>query len=155
MEIRRCLNAGDVLPRNGKIWSKVTIQHIITFGGYATGEYTTTLDGEVFTVSCPPIISMATWRKAQEVRAGNKKYRGRNVKEDYLCRGMIVCPCGWKRQWVITQARKGRITEDDMDMQLATLDLQFVGEAFRSPGFSRFCRKLPPFLRLKPRLQSL
>lgn len=220
MEIRRRLNAGDVLPRNGKIWSKVTIQHIITFEGYATGEYTTTLDGEVFTVSCPPIIPLATWRKAQEVREGNKKYRGRNVKEDYLCRGMIVCPCGWKwgartchsagqrgkcgyyacqrrgaqpeqvhpdcpgtigskklddyvwgfvvticenpaivqaaiddrvaqlraeqgdveaeaeklqrgldhiteeRQWVITQARRGRITEDDMDMQLTALDFQ-------------------------------
>ena len=221
MEIRRRLNAGDVLPRNGKIWSKVTIQHIITFEGYATGEYTTTLDGEVFTVPCPPIISMATWRKAQEVRESNKFYRGRNVKEDYLCRGMIICPCGWKwgartchaskkhkgkwgyygcqrqgaqpeqvhpdcpgtigskklddyvwnfvvticenpaivqaaiddrvaqlraeqgdieaeaeklqrgldhiteeRQWVITQARKGRITEDDMDMQLTALDFQ-------------------------------
>ena len=96
MEIRRRLNAGDVPPRKSNLWSKMTIQNIITFEGYATGEYTTTLDGEVFTVPCPPIISMATWRKAQEVREGNKVYRGRNVKEDYLCCGMIVCPCGWK-----------------------------------------------------------
>lgn len=29
-----------------------------------------------------------------------------------------------ERQWVITQARKGRITEDDMEMQLTALDFQ-------------------------------
>jgi DNA invertase Pin-like site-specific DNA recombinase len=220
MEIRRRLNAGDIPPRNSKLWSKATIQNILTFEGYATGEYTTDLDGESFTIPCPPIISMATWRKAQETREGNKLYRGRNVKEDYLCRGMITCPCGWRwnarshfdrkrgyrwadyycsrkghqpelvhpdcpdtigakklddyvwqfvvticenpaivqqaidariaqlraeqgdieaeahglqreldriteeRQWIITQARKGRITEEDMEMQLVALDFQ-------------------------------
>lgn len=220
MEIRRRLNADDIPPRNSKLWSKATIQNILTFEGYATGEYTTELDGEVFTIPCTPIISMAIWRKAQETREGNKLYRGRNVKEDYLCRGMIVCQCGWKwnarthfdkkrqyrwsdyyctrkghqpelvhpdcpgtigaqklddhvwqfvvticenpaivqqaidariaqlraeqgnieadaqrlqreldditeqRQWVITQARKGRITEEDMEMQLVALDFQ-------------------------------
>jgi len=222
MEIRRRLNGSPDIPRprHSKVWSKATIQNILTFEGYATGEYTTTLDGEEFTLPCPTILPMSTWEKALETREGNKLYRGRNVKEDYLCRGMIVCPCGWQwgaktcrgryqggkcgyyscsrkehqpeqvhpdcpgtigskkldeyvwrfvvticenpalvqqaisakieelqaeqgsieaeaqrlqreldrlteeRQWVITQARKGTITEDDMVKQLTALDLQ-------------------------------
>lgn len=220
MEIRRRLNAAGVPPRRSKLWSKATITNITVFEGYATGKYTTVLDGEEFEISCPPIISMSTWEKAAETREGNKSYRGRNVKEDYLCRGMVVCRCGWRwgartcrgryqggkcgyyacarqghqpeqvhpdcpgsigakkldnyvwgfvvsicenpaivqraidakiaelkaeqgnieaeadrlqrdldrlteeRQWVITQARKGQITEEDMCMQLTALDFQ-------------------------------
>jgi site-specific DNA recombinase len=220
LEIRRRLDALEIAPRASKKWSKAMIQNILNFEGYATGEYTTTLDGEPFTIHCPPIISLDTWEKSLEVRAGNKLYRGRNVKEDYLCRGLIVCLCGWKwiartckgryqngkwgyygcsktgnkpdeihpkcpgtigskklddfvwnfvvnicrnpqiiheaidekirileldhqamldevdrlqneldniqseRQWVITQARKGRISDEDMDMQLGALHFQ-------------------------------
>jgi site-specific DNA recombinase len=223
MTIRARLNAANVPPRKGKVWSKATIQNILTFEGYASGEYTTTLDGEEFSIPCEPIIAVGVWHRAQEVRAANKLYRGRNVKEDYLCRGMIVCRCGWRwgartcwgnqqrgssgyyacarkghqpeqvhpdcpgsigskkldehvwnfviticenplivqtaideriaqlredqgnieaeverlqreldrivqeRQWVITQARVGRISEDDMEMQLVALDFQALG----------------------------
>lgn len=95
MEIRRRLNAAGIPPRKNKIWSKATIASILTFETYATGKNPTTLDGEKFTIPCPPIISMNVWQKSLEVRTGNKKYRGRNVKEDYLCRGMVTCPCGW------------------------------------------------------------
>ncbi len=209
-----------IAPRINKIWSKATIANILTFEGYATGKYATSLDGETFTTACPPIITMSVWQKALEVREANKKYRGRNVKDDYLCRGMVTCLCGWtwtvrtcrgprqqgksgyygcarkdhqpeqvhkdcpgtigakkldtfvwnfvvticknpeivqnaidakiallqqemgnieheaeqiqreldrlvdERQWVITTARKGRISEDDMESQLAAIDLQ-------------------------------
>ena len=95
MEIRRRLNAAGVAPRKINIWSKATISNILTFEGYATGKYTTVLDGETYTTPCPPIISMNVWQKALETREGNKKYRGRNVKEDYLCRGMVMCLCEW------------------------------------------------------------
>lgn len=220
MEIRRRLNSMGIAPRINKIWSKATIANILTFEGYATGKYATSLDGETFTTACPPIITMSVWQKALEVREANKKYRGRNVKDDYLCRGMVTCLCGWtwtvrtcrgprqqgksgyygcarkdhqpeqvhkdcpgtigakkldtfvwnfvvticknpeivqnaidakiallqqemgnieheaeqiqreldrlvdERQWVITTARKGRISEDDMESQLAAIDLQ-------------------------------
>lgn len=77
--------------------------NILYFEGYATGSYTTTLDGESFTIPCPPIISMDTWQKALETREGNKQHRGRNVKEDYLIRGMVYCLCGWK--WTARTAR--------------------------------------------------
>lgn len=50
MEIRRRLNAADVSPRKSKVWSKATIQNILTFEGYATGEYTVNLDGETWTL---------------------------------------------------------------------------------------------------------
>ncbi|HSG43982.1 MAG TPA: hypothetical protein VLA72_12575, partial [Anaerolineales bacterium] len=69
--------------------------------------------GETFTVSCPPIISINIWNKAVSIREKNKKYRGRNVKEDYLCRGMVTCSCGWS--WVVrtchaakTSSQKGK-----------------------------------------------
>ncbi len=32
-----------------------------------------------------------------------------------------------ERQWVITQARKGKISEDDMDFQLSALSVQELG----------------------------
>jgi hypothetical protein len=220
MEIRRRLNAAGIAPRINIIWSKATISNILTFEGYATGKYTTVLDRETYTTPCPPIISMTVWQKALETREGNKKYRGRNVKEDYLCRGMVTCLCGWtwnvrtchsqrqtgkcgyygcarkdqqpehvhndcpgtigskkldtfvwefvvnicknpeivqnaidtkiallqeelgdieseanqlqneidrlsdEKQWVITTARKGKISDDDMEKQLAAIDLQ-------------------------------
>lgn len=221
MQIRQRLNAAGVQPRRARLWSKATIQNILTFEGYATGEYQASLDGERFVVPCPMIISQRVWDRALERREENKSYRGRNVKEDYLCRGMVVCPCGWKwtartshsprsrpgkagyygcarkdhqpesvhpecpgtigsqklddavwrfvvticedptiiqsaieckaaalaaasedlaaeaaklqrrmdklteeRQWIITQARKGRISEEDMELQLAGLELQ-------------------------------
>jgi site-specific DNA recombinase len=221
MEIRRRLNASGAPTRRARLWSKATIGNILTFEGYASGSFTTTLDGEEFEIPCPPLITMAVWRQALDQREQNTSYRGRNVKEDYLCRGMVVCPCGWKwaartcrgtnnaegkwgyygctrrdhkpesvhpqcpgtigakgldeevwrfvvalcqdpqvlqnvideeiarleaknrdleaeahalqvkldnltneRQWVITQARQGRITEDDMTMQLAALEFQ-------------------------------
>lgn len=95
MEIRRRLNAMGVPLRRGKVWSKATLERILTCEAYATGQLRFSLEDESFDISCPPIISMATWQKAQEVRAGN-----RNVacwlKEDYLCAGLVYCACGWK-----------------------------------------------------------
>jgi len=222
MQIRRKLNGLGVPPRRGKLWAKPTIETILTTEAYATGKLFTTLDGETFTIPCPPIISEQTWRKAQKVRKRNR-FVARNVKEDYLCVGLVYCACGWKcqtrasasnrkrgydkvsgyyvcqrrtvnpesmppdcvystgsqkvddhvwdfvkrvckestlleraiekklakleakqgdleaeanrlqqyldklateRQWIITQARKGAITEKDMEMQLATLQLE-------------------------------
>ncbi len=108
MEIRRRLSAAGIASRKINIWSKSTIAHILTFEGYATGKYTTVLDGETYTTSCPPIISMSVWQKALETRNGNKKYRGRNVKEDYLCRGMVVCLCGWT--WNVRTSHSARQT---------------------------------------------
>ncbi len=108
MEIRRRLNASGFAPRTNNIWSKATISKILTFDGYATGKYTTVLDGDTYTTPCPPIIPMNVWQKAIETRAGNKKYRGRNVKEDYLCRGMVICNCGWT--WNVRTSHSKRQT---------------------------------------------
>ena len=97
MAIRRRLNALGIATRRGQpLWSKSTIQNILTFDGYATGEYTTTLSGKTFTLACPVIISRDTWQRATEQRQRNKNHRGRNIKQDYLCAGLVTCPCGWK-----------------------------------------------------------
>lgn len=97
MEIRRKLNASGIAPRRGRLWSKPTIEKILTFEGYATAKVRTTLDGESFDIPCPPIISLDTWYKAVEVRHGNKRIP-RHVKRDYLCLGLVYCSCGWKCQ---------------------------------------------------------
>ena len=97
MQIRRKLNAMGTSVRKGKLWAKPTIETILTTEAYATGEIFTTLDGETFTIPCPPIISRQIWKKAQEVRRGNRSIP-RNLKEDFLCAGLVYCACGWKCQ---------------------------------------------------------
>lgn len=96
LQIRARLNGMGVPARIKPYWSKMSVVNMLTFEGYATGEYTTTLDGESFTISCPPIISLDVWHKALEQRETNTSYRSRNVKEDYLVRGIIYCACGWR-----------------------------------------------------------
>jgi DNA invertase Pin-like site-specific DNA recombinase len=96
MEMRRRLNASGTPPRTGGVWSKATITKILYVGDfYAMGQYTTTLEGKTYTIACPPIINRDTWHRACERRKKNRVYPGRNVKEDYLCRGLVSCPCGW------------------------------------------------------------
>lgn len=94
MEMRRRLTAMGVQSRNGPKWSKTQLQHILAFEGYASGQYEVTLMGQSFTISCPQILPAHVWQKSLETRAGNTNYRGRNVKEDYLCAGLVTCPCG-------------------------------------------------------------
>ena len=106
MEIRQRLNAAGIPARVGKVWSKATIQNILTFEGYTTGEYTTTLDGETYTIPCPIIIPISVWEKVLEIRTNNRSQRGGNVKEDYLCRRMVRCLCGWK--WGARTIRSAR-----------------------------------------------
>ncbi len=107
MQIRRRLNARGTPARRGQLWAKPTIQTILTTEAYATGLMPTVLDGEIFYIPCPPIISMATWEKAQEVRAGNR-YLPRNVKRDYLCLGLVYCVCGWKCQSASVHTSRAR-----------------------------------------------
>jgi len=99
VDTTRCVGRG--------LWSKATITKILYAGDfYATGQYTTTLEGKTFTIACPPIIDRDTWRRACERRKKNRVYPGRNVKEDYLCRGLVSCPCEW--MWSArTVRRKG------------------------------------------------
>ncbi len=93
--IRRRLNGMGVPSRKGKRWSKVSVQHIVTGEYYATGRIPTTLDGETFYIPCPPIVSTTVWNKSLEIREANR-WRARNLKEDYLCTGLVCCACGWK-----------------------------------------------------------
>lgn len=106
MEIRRRLNAGSTPPRSGKLWSKATITKILYKGEfYASGRYETRLADESFSIACPTIISMDTWRQACELREKHSAYRGRNVKRDYLCRGLVTCSCGWN--WAARTVYRG------------------------------------------------
>jgi len=97
--MRRRLNATTVPPRSGGLWSKATIQRIISGDFYATGRMTTTLEDQHFVIECPVVISAETWSRAQAVKQHNREYsRPRYVKEDYLCAGLVYCGCGWRLQ---------------------------------------------------------
>ncbi len=56
MEIRRKLNASGIAPRCGRLWSKPTIEKILTCEGYATGKLRTKLDGESFDIPAHPLF---------------------------------------------------------------------------------------------------
>ena len=97
--MRKRLDASGVPPRSGGLWSKATIQRIVSGDFYATGRLTTSLEDQHFVIECPVIISAETWQKVQEVKQRNREYsRPRYVKEDYLCAGLVYCGCGWKLQ---------------------------------------------------------
>lgn len=99
MGMRKRLDATGIAPRRAKRWPKSTVTNILRSDFYATGELTVNLDGEEYPIPCPPIISMETWHAAQEVKRRNKRYyKPRNVKEDYLCAGIVYCGCGYKMQ---------------------------------------------------------
>jgi site-specific DNA recombinase len=96
-QIRTRLDRMGVLPRRAKRWAKSTIQSILAKDAYATGYFNTKLDGEDFEIPCEEIISMATWEQAEAVRDGNRRrYKARNVQNNYLCAGIVFCICGWK-----------------------------------------------------------
>ena len=97
--MRKRLDATGVPPRSGGLWSKATIQRIVSGDFYATGRMTTTLEEQQFVIECPVIISAETWKRVQEVKQRNREYsQPRYVKEDYLCAGLVYCGCGWKLQ---------------------------------------------------------
>jgi len=254
MEIRRRLIEADAPQKGSSVprkirWARSSIQGILTSAKvYASGIKTYTRDGEVFEIPIPTILDMETYHRFLKVRKANKKNKARNVKHDYLIRGLLYCDCNrkwgarsrrWKyvkgkrierktrtgdyycreihkervhpdcprtigskkaddqvwskicevlsnpeallieaqkpiaelqqqavniqvdqerlqkeldaltmeRQWVITQARKGRITDEDMDYQLGALTLQELdlkrklvefGEVARLNGFDNW-----------------
>ena len=87
MEIRRRLNMAGIKPRKANIWSKATIANILTFEGYATGKYTTVLDGETFTTTCPQMITMGVWEKSLDVRQAIKN-TGREMSKKIIFAGV-------------------------------------------------------------------
>jgi site-specific DNA recombinase len=103
MEIRTLLQLSGNKPRGNQFWSKATISKILCFEGYIQGKYQTILNDRKFAITCPQIISLSTWETARDTRIKNTKKRGINVKEDYLCRGIVTCPCGWS--WVVRTCR--------------------------------------------------
>lgn len=107
LQIRRKLNEAGVPARRGPLWSKPSIERILTTEAYVSGRISTVLDGETFYIDCPAIIPEETWRKIQEVRQGNR-YVAKNRKEDFLCAGLVYCGCGYKCQTRASQTNRHR-----------------------------------------------
>jgi hypothetical protein len=72
---------------------------------YASGERTTSLDGQDYTISYPPIISPVLAAKcARRIRKNKKSLGTRRRSGLHLLRGLITCPCGWT--WTVRNDRR-------------------------------------------------
>lgn len=107
MEIRRRLIEGNApqkektsIPRKIR-WAKTSIHAILhTPDVYASGVKVFTREGERFELPIPPIIDQETCERAKAVRKENRTYPARNIKYDYLCSGLVTCPCN--RRWQVS-----------------------------------------------------
>lgn len=113
MEIRRRLiesdapQKGSSIPRRVK-WAKSSIQSILKAAkDYALGIKTYSRDGEFFEISVPSIIDLNTYNQFVLLRQANKTHPVHHVKIDYLCSGLVICPCGRKMKG-LTYHRLGR-----------------------------------------------
>jgi site-specific DNA recombinase len=102
-EMIRRLNKGTVKPRSGGKWSRSTVTKIYDLAKfYATGEYTTKLDGETYEIQFPTLIKLGLlerWRERKELTR-EMYYLGTQSGTGYhLLKGMVTCPCGWR--WTI------------------------------------------------------
>jgi site-specific DNA recombinase len=91
------LNMLGVPTRKGGQWNKGSVQGIIRGEWYATGKLVKKLDGITYELPCPPILSTDVWQRSLTARDANR-YVAKNLKEDYLCVGLVYCACGWKMQ---------------------------------------------------------
>ncbi len=101
-EMRRRLIAADA-PQKGsgrprKVqWHISAIQSILSHAEeYASGIKIQHRAGEAFEIPTPPIIDIATARRAQEIRQANRKHPVHYVKREYLISGLLFCSCGTK-----------------------------------------------------------
>jgi len=113
MEIRERLitseapQKGSSIPRRVR-WAKSSIQSILKAAReYAYGIKQYTRDGEAFEISIPPIIDLVTYEKFILLRQANKTHPVHHVKIDYLCSGLVYCPCDRKMKG-LTYHRLGR-----------------------------------------------
>ena len=98
---------GSSVPRRVH-WAKTSIQSILKAAEvYALGVKRYTRDGEVFEISIPPIIDLVTYEKFIVLRQANKTHPVHHVKIDYLCSGLVICPCS-KKMKGLTYHRLGR-----------------------------------------------
>ena len=102
-EIRRRLieagapQKGSSIPRKVQ-WARTSIQGVLQAGEeYALGVKRQSRAGEVFELAVEPIITLETWERAMAIREHNRPLPARDLKWDYLARGLIYCPCG--RRW--------------------------------------------------------
>ena len=102
-EIRRRLieagapQKGSSIPRKIQ-WARTSIQAVLKAGEeYALGVKRQSRAGEVYELPVEPIVTLETWERARAIRADNRTLPARELKWDYLARGLIYCPCG--RRW--------------------------------------------------------
>ncbi len=102
-EIRRRLieagapQKGSSIPRKVR-WARSSIQSILKAAkDYASGIKIFTRDGEIYEIPVPAIIDPATYSRFIELRQSHKTHRARNVQHDYLCSGLVYCPC--EKKW--------------------------------------------------------
>ncbi|MCB0020822.1 MAG: recombinase family protein [Anaerolineales bacterium] len=88
---------GSSVPRKTR-WARSSIHSILRAAKqYARGIKIQTRAGETFEIPVEPLISEETYQAAVKRRKANTTRAKRNVKRDYLLRGLIQCSC--PRSW--------------------------------------------------------
>lgn len=124
-EVRRRLLALGIPPRKQKrpVWTEGPIQRLLRNPSYIGVHYYYTSEAVVsknpkntspyrrvkktsrkrrpqeewVEIPLPPLIAPELFDKVQQQLRLNAKFSPRNVRHDYLLRGLIYCPCGLKR----------------------------------------------------------
>lgn len=80
-------------------WSLSSIDGILASGeAYASGVKIQRREGEKFVIQAEPILDRETYEKYLVVKQ-SKTYPVRGIsREDFLIRGLLYCPCGYKMQ---------------------------------------------------------
>ena len=88
-------------------WSLSSIQSILKGAKeYANGTKIQSRGGESFSIPVEPIISMETYEKYLEVKQ-RYQYPPTNIpKRDFLVRGLLFCPCGYKMQSLVSKTSR-------------------------------------------------
>lgn len=105
-EVTRRLNGAKVRTRTGndKTWSRAVVGRIMASPIYK-GEYLYNKRNngkrrdrdDWVTIAVPAIVSPAEWQAAQDNMARARAHISRNVKHDYLLRGLLWCSvCGYR-----------------------------------------------------------
>lgn len=87
-------------PRSAKQWMKSTVLKILSnpiyYGKHTAGKKLAETGFSKVEQKFPPIITRSIWDKVQEMKRIKFTASPKNVKRDYLFRGVIKCSkCGW------------------------------------------------------------
>lgn len=113
-EMRKRLIAGNAPQKQATIarripWAITSIQGILHGASdYASGVKTQRREGESFQIQTDPILDVETYRHYLEIRGTHVFPPTQIPKRDFLIRGLLYCPCGYRMAVRISKTSRKR-----------------------------------------------